>query len=101
MALEIASGEHEPGRLVVVGNSEFASNANLALYGNRDLLLNMVGWLAREEPLVQLRGRELLSQPVVLTTSEKQLVGWGTVVVWPFLVGTAALVGVLRHRRRH
>ena len=101
VALQIAHDEHEPGRLVVVGNSEFASNANLALYGNRDLLLNMVGWLAREEPLVELRGRELLSQPVVLTTLEKQLVGWGTVVLWPFLVGTAALVGVLRHRRRH
>lgn len=87
-------------RLVVIGNSEFASNANLGLYGNRDLWLNIFGWLARDEALIQLRGRELVSQPVVLTAQQKEILGWGCVVGWPLLVGAVSLSGMLWHRRR-
>ena len=86
-------------RLVVIGNSEFASNANLGLFGNRDFLLNTFGWLAREEVLIQLRGRDLVSRPVVLTAEQKEMLGWGSVLIWPLLVGAGSLILVLRHRR--
>lgn len=88
-----------PGRLVLVGNSEFLSNANLNLGGNRDLLLNALGWLAREETLIQLRGRDPLSQPVVLDAVQKKVLGWGSVLGWPLLVGSLAVGVMLRHRR--
>ena len=39
------------GRLVVVGDADFASDAYLDLLGNRDLALNAVAWLAGEEAL--------------------------------------------------
>ncbi|PID79337.1 hypothetical protein CSB20_10690, partial [bacterium DOLZORAL124_64_63] len=52
-----------PGRMVVVGNSEWLNNSMANRDGNRDLLLNMVGWLAREEDLIELRGRDPFSQP--------------------------------------
>jgi len=87
-------------RLVIVGNSEFATNANLMRYGNRDLLLNMVGWLARESTLINLRGRDLRSQPMVLTASQQKMLGWSSVLVWPLLVGGASVGFILVRRRR-
>ena len=87
-------------RLVILGNSEFATNANLQRYGNRDLLLNLVGWLARESTLINLRGRDLRSQPVVLTTSQQKMLGWSSVLVWPLLVGGASVGFILVRRRK-
>ena len=87
-------------RLVILGNSEFATNANLLRYGNRDLLLNMVGWLARESTLINLRGRDLRSQPMVLTASQQKMLGWSSVLVWPLLVGVASVGFILVRRRQ-
>jgi len=92
--------EASPGRMVVMGNSEFLSNANLGLGGNRDLLLNTVGWLAREESLIGLRGKDRLNQPIVLTDTARQVVWLAAPLVWPLFVGSLALVVMLRHRRR-
>ncbi|MBU2503242.1 hypothetical protein KJ682_18080, partial [bacterium] len=89
-----------PGRVVVLGNSEFASNANLNLAANRDLLLNMLAWLAREEELMEVRGRDPLSQPVVLGDDERKVLGWGAVLGWPLLVSSLFLGVMWRHRRQ-
>lgn len=88
-----------PGRLVVIGNSEFLNNAMINRGANRDLLLNAVGWLAREDALIQVRGRDPLSQPVVLTESQKNVYGFGALAGWPLLVGSLALGLMLRRRR--
>jgi ABC-type transport system involved in multi-copper enzyme maturation permease subunit len=101
MVLELAlAGADAPrGRMVVVGNSEFLTNANLNLGGNRDLALNALGWLAREEALIELRGRDPLSQPLVLSLSARKALGWGAILGWPLIVGSLALGVMLRHRR--
>ncbi|MFT5315383.1 MAG: ABC-type uncharacterized transport system involved in gliding motility auxiliary subunit, partial [Candidatus Krumholzibacteriia bacterium] len=102
MILELAIGpdKDRPGRMAVIGNSEFLNNATVMLYGNRDLLLNAVGWLAREEALINIRGRDPLSQPVVLSSQVGELIGWGAVLGWPLLVGLLAVGIRLRHRRK-
>ncbi len=102
MALELRldSTGDKVGRMVVVGNSEFVSNANINLGANSDLLLNALGWLAREKTLIQLRGKDPLSQPVVLSTVARRFLGWGAAVGWPLFVGSLALVIMLRHRRK-
>ncbi len=94
------SEESKPGRMVVVGNSEFMNNSMLNRDGNRDLMLNILGWLAREEGLIELRGRDPLSQPVILTTNQKNLVQWGAVVLWPLFVVSLSVGVMVRHRRR-
>ena len=58
-----------------------------------------LGWLAREETLIALRGRDPLSQPVVLDDTQKKVLGWGSVLGWPLLVGSLAVGLMLRHRR--
>ena len=75
------------------------SNANILLGGNADLLLNAMGWLAREETLIEVRGRDPLSQPVILSPTEKNVFGWGSVLGWPILVGSLAMGLMLRGRR--
>ncbi len=102
MALELRldPDSNKVGRMVVMGNSEFASNANINLGANSDLLLNALGWLAREKTLIQLRGRDPLSQPVVLSTVARRFLGWSAVAGWPLFVGSLALVVMLGHRRR-
>ncbi|MDX2474829.1 MAG: hypothetical protein QNL91_14105, partial [Candidatus Krumholzibacteria bacterium] len=57
------------------------------------------GWLAREEGLINIRGRDPLSQPVVLSETTKDVIGWGSVLGWPLLVGSLAMGVRLRHRR--
>lgn len=102
MALEISPDATRAvkGRMVVVGNSEFISNANINLGANRDLLLNALAWLAQEKALIQLRGRDPLNQPVVLGREGRRLATWGSSLGWPFFVGSLAVVIMLRHRRR-
>ncbi len=42
-------------RMVVVGDSDFASNSFLRFSGNKDMFLNMINWLAQEENLISVR----------------------------------------------
>ncbi len=88
-----------PGRMVVVGNSEWLNNSNLNLGGNRDLLLNMLGWLARDETLIEIRGKDPLSEPVILTLNQKKALLWGGPVIWPLFVG-CLLLGYMLWRRQ-
>jgi ABC-type uncharacterized transport system involved in gliding motility auxiliary subunit len=88
------------GRLVIIGNSDFVTNANLELYGNRDLFLNMMNWLVQEEVLINLRARPRSFQPLTLGEDRRALVGWICVLGWPLVVGGGSLAWVLRHRRR-
>ncbi|MBU1071734.1 GldG family protein, partial [bacterium] len=88
-------------RLVVIGDSDFAVNANLNLYGNRDLLLNVLGWLAREQVLIAPRARETFSEPLVLSNEDRDLLGWSCAVAWPLLAGVIAVMVVVRRRRFH
>lgn len=46
-------------RVVVFGDSDWVLNANLAMYSNRDLALNVVNWLAGEEGGVTIRPRRM------------------------------------------
>jgi ABC-type uncharacterized transport system involved in gliding motility auxiliary subunit len=56
-AAAAGSGEPEakPGRLVVYGDSDFASNEFLASYRNQDLFLNSVNWLVGDVDAISIR----------------------------------------------
>src|SRR5262249_23807713 len=45
-------------RVVVLGDSDYASNGILGVQGNRDLFLNIVGWLSQQENLISIRPKE-------------------------------------------
>lgn len=94
-------GAPAPGRLIIIGSSAFINNANLALYGNRDLVLNLLGWLIEEQELLDLRGRRTSFQPLLLKAATQRWLGWISVLIWPGLVSLAWLGMVLVRQRRH
>lgn len=91
-------------RLVVYGDSDFASNFGLSLIGNKDLFLNTIQWLAGEEQLITERPKDEEVAPklsnVYLTARESKQLFWLVVAIEPLVV---LLVGAMVscYRRRN
>jgi ABC-type uncharacterized transport system involved in gliding motility auxiliary subunit len=83
-----AATDQEPkrARLVVFGDSDFASNNYLNLSGNRDLFLNTVSWLAEEENLIAIRPKEGGSFFAPVTATQERLIFWLSMIVLPAVV---------------
>jgi ABC-type uncharacterized transport system involved in gliding motility auxiliary subunit len=101
----VDDGTRRPGRLVVVGDADFASDAYLDLLGNRDLALNAVAWLAGEEALAGERAKRVPEvirplSPLVLTERQARAIFLAGVVVEPGAVLGVGLVLVGLRRRR-
>src|SRR6185436_15768691 len=93
------------GRLVVIGDADFASDAYLDLLGNRDLALNAVAWVAGEEALSGERTKRIPEvtrplSPMVLTAPRARAIFVTAVVIEPALVllAGAVLVGLRRRQ---
>jgi ABC-type uncharacterized transport system involved in gliding motility auxiliary subunit len=87
-------------RIVVVGDSDFASNGFVNLAGNRDFFLNVLSWLAEEENLIAVRPRESRAMPVFLTAAQGQVLFWVPVVLIPLGMMVAGGLAVARRRGR-
>lgn len=84
-------------RVVVFGDSDFASNLALAVQGNRDFFLNAVNWLAQQENMIAIRAKEPSDRRLTMTASQQQLVYWMSLV---FIPGLFILAGVQAWWRR-
>ena len=91
-------------RLVVYGDSDFASNARLSLLGNKDLFLNTVQWLVRHEKFITQRPKDTRQSKIsalVLTAEQTRQLFLLAIVVEPGLILImGALVSVYRRRHR-
>ncbi len=86
------------GRLVVIGDSDFAANSRINLVGNRDFFLNALSWLAEDADLISIRPKESGSAiPTPLTQSQQQMVFFLPVVVLPLFV---IVMGITVYKRR-
>jgi len=97
-------GEEKPaksreGRLVVFGDSDFASNAYINLSGNRDWFLNAVSWLAEEEKLISIRPHTDIARTLSLTVGQMQTIFYLTVVVMPLITLVVGVTVWWRRRR--
>lgn len=98
-------GTHDPrGRVVVVGDSDFASDAYLDLLGNRDLALNSIAWTGGEQALAGERSKRVAEimrplSPLVLTERDARDIFVAGVMVEPGLVLLAGMVVVGLRRR--
>ena len=105
MAAASWSTEGGEARLVVVGDSDFAANSMLDLLGNRDLVLNAVGWSVSAGELVAARPpSEMMAlrplSPLVLTTRTGHAIFLALVVLQPALVLAIGTTIALRRRWR-
>ncbi|HEX6737926.1 MAG TPA: Gldg family protein [Vicinamibacteria bacterium] len=71
------------GRVVAMGDSDFASNGLLGFIGNRDFALNTVAWLAEDPDLIAIRPKEPDDQKLFLTQGQQQFVFLLAMVLLP------------------
>jgi ABC-type uncharacterized transport system involved in gliding motility auxiliary subunit len=84
-------------RVVVFGDSDFASNDGMGIPGNPDLFLNTINWLAQQENLIAIRPRQPDDRRVTLTEDQQTWVAWFSVVLLP---GAVIAAGVYTWWRR-
>lgn len=73
------------GRVVAIGDADFASNALLGFQGNRDFFLNVVAWLAEDADLIAIRPREPDDQRMNLTQTQQQTIAFIALLLLPGL----------------
>ncbi len=102
LAVVLAAEDSATGaRLVVVGDSDFAANADFYSYANGDLLVNSIDWAAHQDALISLTPKQ--STPRYVTAPTTQVVGLIfllTVLVIPGAVVAAGVYVWLRRRRQ-
>jgi len=95
-----AQGTNNNSRLVVFGDSDFASNAAYSNYGNGDMIVNSIDWAANVENIISLTPKNsvdrYLNPPQPYTIG---LILLGSLVILPGIV-LAAGIGVWVARRR-
>ncbi len=85
-----AAGEAKPeSRVVVFGDSDFASNFALGVSGNKDLFMNAISWLAQQENLIAIRPREADDRRLTMTAGQQlQVVILSLFLVPLFVLGS-------------
>jgi hypothetical protein len=88
---EAPAAPPEP-RLVVFGDADFASNAAIDAYRNRDLFVNSVNWLLGDVEAIAIRPNQSRASRLTLSTEQLSTIRYVALFVLP---QTIALVGVL------
>ncbi len=94
-----SAGQSKPEtRVVVFGDSDFASNLALGVQGNRDFFLNAVNWLAQQENMIAIRAKEPTDRRLTMTAAQQQIVYWLSLIVIPGLIILAGIQTWWRRR---
>lgn len=94
---EDANAPKPEARVVVFGDSDFASNSMSGVGGNMDLLMNTVGWLSQQENLIAIRPKEADDRRLTLTATQQANLQWLSLLIIP---GTIFGAGVYSWWRR-
>lgn len=95
-----ASEPEEPSsetRLLVIGDSDFASNSQIRNASNSVLAANAINWLVEREALVAIPPKTPEQTKLNLTSSQLSTLTWLVLVIMP---GLAIATGVAVHLRR-
>jgi len=97
---EGSNTKKKSGRMVILGDSDFATNSRINMVGNKDFFLNVVSWLAEDTDLISIRPRQGGGAiPSPLTLSQQRLVFILPVLVWPMFTVFLGIM-IFRHRKR-
>lgn len=81
------------GRMVVVGDSDFLTNAYVDLSGNRDFALRMVQWVSKDDRILSIRPRQPKFEPLLMTRRQRLVLLSVTLLGLPVL---CLLLGSIR-----
>jgi ABC-type uncharacterized transport system involved in gliding motility auxiliary subunit len=76
----------QDARLVVIGNSAFATNQFAGQQRNGDLFFNAINWLAQDEDLISIRPKSPANRRVTLTEAQQKGLYWFSLVLLPGIV---------------
>lgn len=100
----VEHGGSSPGiahsRIVIYGDSDFANNTFFGLLGNRDLFLNSVAWLTRDENLISIRAKRRTGDRVFITAAQGRLVFVLCLIFPPLAVLSVGATVLSRRRKR-
>lgn len=85
-------------RVVVFGDSDFASNNTLGVAGNRDLFMNTINWLSQQENLISIRTREAADRRLTLTATQQSNITWLSLLIVPGIVFGTGIFSWWRRR---
>ncbi|MDP2952898.1 MAG: hypothetical protein Q8O76_06250, partial [Chloroflexota bacterium] len=91
-------GAPQPARLVVIGDSDFASNQHFFNGGNSDIFLNSVGWLAEEAKLIGIRPKPIVFRRLVLGPAEEKFISYSSLGFLPLAVLLGGVIVWWRRR---
>ena len=86
-------GQLPNGRVVVIGDSDFLTNAYLELSGNREFALNVLQWLTKDDRFISIHSREPEFQPLFLNKDQRWMAIAVCLVILP---GLTLLLGGVR-----
>ncbi len=86
-------GENKEARLVVIGDSDFASNQAFRFQRNGDLFMNSINWLAQDEDLISIRPKQATNRSVTMSGAQVNTFWWLVVVVLPLgIIGIGTFI---------
>lgn len=85
-------------RVVIFGDSDFASNGVMGIQGNKDMFMNVVGWLSQQENLISIRAKEASDRRLTLTATQQNNLVWLALAIVPGLVFGTGIYSWMRRR---
>ena len=98
VTIERRIGE-KTARLVVIGDSDFASNSDVGQYLNWNLFLNSVNWLTGQEKYISIRPHTFTPDVFQLTEKDRSVVFFASVFLVPQIVVMLGIGVALRRKR--
>ena len=90
----------EQQRIVVIGDSDFASDAYVGQAGNLDLAMNIVNWLTNDETFIDIPHKTNSDLAFELTKIKQIIIGVGFLLVIPLLLLLSGIIIWYRRRRK-
>jgi len=85
-------------RLIVIGDSDFATNAASGVQGNADLFVNMNNWLTQQEDLISIHPRDAGDRRITMTADQQRTVAWLSLLIIPGLILGSGIYSWWRRR---
>lgn len=86
-------------RIIVIGDSDFLANTYIGNVGNMDMGLRMVNWLIHDDRFIDIPAKTAGDKALQLSTTAVSLMGFGFLLVLPFLLLVSGIF-VWQVRRR-
>ena len=91
-------GDYVTSKLIISGDTDFASNKFLFSAKNEDLFANSINWLTSDVELISIRPKIKVFRELVLTQDERNFVRWSGWIFLPVISIFLALWSWWRRR---